>query len=492
MKTETKTVILTLNLDFPLSTAGNNIVIKYDLLKDIIFSMGDCLSKLQAGQYNEVGNGPAVIENYKLYNFEAYNALLSTVYQKVFGVIISDSIPETVNLTLSDNYVKWLTYNENYNYQAIGKILRQRGNCIALPLGFIRNRLSTQLVEKSVNLFKSDANVTVFTIVGSNNRNSEIARRIYQSITFGEFKPYYDAFIQCILGNAYFYGIGVAEDVNKALASYENAIKGGSGEAANQLGNIYLNGRNGVPKNYSKAFSYFNTGVEYQNSEAFSNLGYCYENALGTDPDYDKALKYYELGVKSGDPVAFQRLADYYFKGKGGSTDYEKAYLLYREISEQDGQLYSAYKTGLMLMHGLGVEKAPEEAFYFFEKAASENIEFSCFYCGQLIEAGFGNENNNTNTAIEYYKKGTKNHRDYKSATELAIRKKGSADPDLIIKLLKWGTDKGYGKAQYELGRFLQNLALDTEMPELIEDGKKLISMAAEQGYLPAKEFFKE
>ena len=157
-----------------------------------------------------------------------------------------------------------------------------------------------------------------------------------------------DARAQCMLGNAYIYGLGVARDSTKAVYWYEKAADQGDAEAQGILGAMYLLGQ-GVPKDESKSFAllekaanqglaeaqvslalFYLEGVVVEEDEKQGNaagqlaLGmYCLES---TDAeDIRKGVYWIEQAAKNGVPRAQLLLSQMYEKGQEVTKDPKKA-----------------------------------------------------------------------------------------------------------------------------------------------------------------------
>ena len=81
--------------------------------------------------------------------------------------------------------------------------------------------------------------------------------------------------------------------------------------------------------------------------------------------------------------------ADCYFEGKNNiKKDYLKALSLYKQAAKQ-GNCKAQYMIGYMYHNGLGVEKDYREAFYWFEKASSNNYSLAKKYVELYYNSGF-------------------------------------------------------------------------------------------------------
>ncbi|KAF0557230.1 kinase-like protein [Gigaspora margarita] len=79
---------------------------------------------------------------------------------------------------------------------------------------------------------------------------------------------------QCNLGPCYMYGIGTEKDEEKAFEWYLKSAEGG------------------IAKDENKAFEYYLKSAEEGNSAGRCNLGYCYQNAIGTVKNEKEAFEW--------------------------------------------------------------------------------------------------------------------------------------------------------------------------------------------------------
>jgi hypothetical protein len=108
---------------------------------------------------------------------------------------------------------------------------------------------------------------------------------------------------QYMLGLLYHDGLGVKQDIGNAIDLYKEAMEQGHAEAANNLGNIFLNA-----EEYSQAFLYFQRAFEKESAAGAFNLGYLYKNGLGVKKNKDFAKQYFEIALQRGFESAKEQL----------------------------------------------------------------------------------------------------------------------------------------------------------------------------------------
>ena len=143
-----------------------------------------------------------------------------------------------------------------------------------------------------------------------------------------------DAKAQNELGDAYYYGKGVAKDFTEATKWYRKAAEQGNASAQYSLGFCYENGK-GVTKNLTEAVKWYRKAVEQGNANAQYNLGCCYENGEGVTKNLTEAAKWYRKAAEQGDKDAQFNLGFCYENGKGVTKNLTEAVKWYRKAAEQ-------------------------------------------------------------------------------------------------------------------------------------------------------------
>ncbi len=96
------------------------------------------------------------------------------------------------------------------------------------------------------------------------------------------------------LANCYLNGIGTVPDTLKARAWYEKCAENGDYVAQNNTGQLYY-----IAHDYEKAI-YWLTKASRKSKNASEQLGYMYENGIGTDKDPQKAKEFYRKSYELG------------------------------------------------------------------------------------------------------------------------------------------------------------------------------------------------
>lgn len=204
---------------------------------------------------------------------------------------------------------------------------------------------------------------------------------------------------QYYLGRCYELGKGVAKEMSMAKVFYQKAANQGSSAAQYNLGEIYYRG-DGVPKAYIQAFKLFQAAADQGHTLAINRMGDCFYWGHGTEKSYVKAVEYYQKAAEKGVDSAIYSLGVCYEKGQGVDVDKKKAALLFYQ-SAQKGN--TSAKNALndvkpsenlhiaeCLYHGRGIEKNLSEAIPFFRKAAEAGLPYAEYTLGVCYENAFG------------------------------------------------------------------------------------------------------
>lgn len=101
------------------------------------------------------------------------------------------------------------------------------------------------------------------------------------------------------------------------------------------IGEAYFRGM-GMNRDYDKAFIYFRKAADMGDAMALSRLGTCYEKGYGTQIDMAEAMNCYEDAADQNDITAFFKLGDFYFDGVADL------------VQKDPARAYECYLSGLM------------------------------------------------------------------------------------------------------------------------------------------------
>ena len=177
------------------------------------------------------------------------------------------------------------------------------------------------------------------------------ARKAYVWYLKGAGLGYHEAELH--LGDCYYVGFGVEEDVEKAEICFQRAADHGSHEACDALGTIYVLGD-------------------------------------GAEPDFDKARKYFEMGAFAGDANCCYKLGDCYFYGRGTEVDLDSAKEWYERAWDLGSAAAAASLGMLHIIHASDsndeeYEKEQELGFQWVQKAADAGDVNGLAYLGNCL-----------------------------------------------------------------------------------------------------------
>lgn len=141
-----------------------------------------------------------------------------------------------------------------------------------------------------------------------------------------------------------------------------------------ELGFDYLNGRNGLEKDYSKAFAYLLKAAEMGDAESQFAVGKMCEDGLGVEKNVNSALKWYQMAADQGNSNAAVNLGGLYILGKEIKQSYPTALKWFYKAAEQ-GNKIALFNIGVMYHDGMGVEKNDVYAAEWFQKAAEKGLK---------------------------------------------------------------------------------------------------------------------
>lgn len=121
---------------------------------------------------------------------------------------------------------------------------------------------------------------------------------------------------------------------------------------------------------HKRACEIFLLLAEQGDSDAQSNLGWCYLNGVGVSKDHDQAVFWFEKSAEQDNPLGQYNLAVM----EEIRSNYENAANLYFKSATQ-GFVDAQYNLGLLFREGRGVEANDEQAVFWLKKAAAQGHE---------------------------------------------------------------------------------------------------------------------
>lgn len=133
------------------------------------------------------------------------------------------------------------------------------------------------------------------------------------------------------------------KEFKKAIECYKIAADKDDPNALNELGIIYLEGAEGIEKNYNNSMKYFLKSAESNNSDSFYYLGKMYYEGIGVEQDYKKALEFFEYSVYYCNMKALFYLGRIYENGYRINVDIQNAIKYYEECALNHDEIFIFY-----------------------------------------------------------------------------------------------------------------------------------------------------
>lgn len=216
---------------------------------------------------------------------------------------------------------------------------------------------------------------------GPNERKDSFVKRVTRQAEEGNI----DA--QLTLGYMYLYGEnGVEKDYSKAFQYYNMAAQQNDSIAINNVGSLYFSGI-GTERSLSKAAQMFEKASELGNTEAAVNLSFIYLTKDSALNNPRAAVDLLKSASEAGNPTAKFLLGYAYFKGFVVEQNYKKSIALIREAANAKYD-DAEYMLGYMYLNGLGITKNYGNAVKYFTLAANQGNVDAMMELGNILAAG--------------------------------------------------------------------------------------------------------
>lgn len=234
----------------------------------------------------------------------------------------------------------------------------------------------------------------------------------------------------------------------------KKSMKQGHPGAANDIG-VMLE-RN---KKYTEAIQAYKKAIKLGSYTAYYNVGFLYENGLGTRQDFKKAKEYYLKAINYQHPLGYYKLAKFYMYGLGVRKNTKKAfeYLTKGAEIEKESDYYYTDCTCSMAFHyfnGYGVEKDQKKAFELWDISAKNGDINGRYHValslldGEIVERNFESAfkhlvrlavNNQYTEAMlalaKIFERGEDVGRDYEEAGRWLLEAADFGNPDAYLKI---------------------------------------------------------
>lgn len=199
---------------------------------------------------------------------------------------------------------------------------------------------------------------------------------------------------------AYEQGLALKDcDPAAARKAFENADRQGHAHAAVNLGILHANGT-GVPKDDSRAFSYFTKAAALGQREALYNKGVFLLEGRGVSRDLSGALVALEAAAAAGSVPAHIKLADLYYFGSTGLEKNHGLALPHVKAAAVARDAWACNILGTMAELGQGMKADRSFARYWLTVAAEQGHAKAQGNLGRMLRKG----RPNSREVVESYK----------------------------------------------------------------------------------------
>ena len=193
-----------------------------------------------------------------------------------------------------------------------------------------------------------------------------------------------EAEAQNALGEAYYDGKGVTENLTEAVKWFTKAAEQENAKAEYNLGDCYYYGNGEQYRDREEAVKWYTKAAEHGNADAQNDLGYCYKFGEGVDRNLKKAVEWYTKAAEQGLPMAQCNLGICYENGDGVEKNLEETVKWYTKAANQE-YARAQYLLGKAYDNGKGVAKNDSEAMKWYLKAVKNNYPQAVSYYGVML-----------------------------------------------------------------------------------------------------------
>lgn len=157
------------------------------------------------------------------------------------------------------------------------------------------------------------------------------------------------------------------------LPGLRSAAQAGDREAQKQLGDAYLHGNLGLPKNIADAYLWWLKAAAQGDVEAMNNVGYTLYRGMLGKTDFVAARRWFEKAARAGYGNSMVSLARMNERGEAGKPNPKKALEWLLKAGEANNPQAIQWLAMLYRNGGLGQTANPERAAYWQARIASVN-----------------------------------------------------------------------------------------------------------------------
>jgi TPR repeat protein len=198
-----------------------------------------------------------------------------------------------------------------------------------------------------------------------------------------------------------------SRDIPAAVLAFRAAAEAGYAPSQVIVGDLYANGRGGLPRNDEEAVRLFKLAAEQEDGNGQASLGFMFSAGRGGLPRNDhEAVRLYKLSAAQDSAAGLSNLGAAYERGMGGlPQDEVEAVRLYLLASEK-GWAQAQSNLGFMYLSGKGgLAKNAPEAVRLFRLAANKNNALGLNNLGYMYENGLGGLPKSLEEAVTLYRR---------------------------------------------------------------------------------------
>lgn len=283
-------------------------------------------------------------------------------------------------------------------------------------------------------------------------------------------------------GKKYHHGLGVDQNLEIALESYQQAAYEGHAESCCALASMYAKGEVAGWADYEKARQLYSIAALLGNAHAQYKLGEMYESGIGVGVDLLKAQHWYIEAGKRNYAPALCSLGTMYAEGEGVEYDPGRAFQLLQAAADQ-GLADAQCCLGLMYLNGEGTEPDEAMAEEYYMRAAEQGHALAQVNLGHLYY-----NQDNAEMAKECWELAAKQGVALALCNLGAMYMTGQGVPQSYSKAYEYysqAAHKGDFEAQYQMGLLYEHGYGVQQQPNT---ALSWFNKAAQQGHTEAKE----
>lgn len=280
-------------------------------------------------------------------------------------------------------------------------------------------------------------------------------------------------------------GLGVPQDINKAIQTFEMAADCGNASAMLDYAEICLFYGYGHEDSVKKAIRYYKMATDHGLVTAY--IGYYHLIArYSTSPsEQEEGLNYLKYAADTGHRSAQLAYALHLLRNSKNAESEREAARYLQKVAET-GHVVGIYFYGACLERGRGVEKNLEEAFRCYKEAADKGYTRGLYATSVCYHHGIGCEPD-LSKAVEYMKRAADCGSPYCQTTYgwmCRVGLDGTRRLQEAASYFKAAADRGYAGGANFYGRALQN---GEGVEQNLEEAARYFKMAADDGFADAQ-----